>query len=93
MQEQLELFIEQLDESNIYYSEALAEFEKRFIICILSKYRGNQCKAALRMRMHRNTLRRRIEQLNIDVRETKKPVRSSYGRKEATTGYSSSHTS
>ena len=54
--------------SNILYSEAVREFKKRFIITVLEENRGNQCKAARQLGMHRNTLSRTMQELKIDVR-------------------------
>jgi Fis family transcriptional regulator, factor for inversion stimulation protein len=55
--------------SNILYSEAVREFKKRFIATVLEENKGNQCRAARQLGMHRNTLSRTIGELKIDVRE------------------------
>jgi DNA-binding protein Fis len=65
VKDQLEALILQMYKSNILYSEAVSEFKKRFIITVLEENRGNQCKAARQLGMHRNTLSR-----------TKRPPRS-----------------
>jgi DNA-binding NtrC family response regulator len=54
--------------SNILYSEAVREFKKRFIVTVLEENRGNQCRAARELGMHRNTLSRTMQELKIDVR-------------------------
>jgi len=77
--------------SNILYSEAVREFKKRFIAAVLSENKGNQCRAARQLGMHRNTLSRTISELKIDVRDfrdgAKRPPRgmrlASYERKMA----------
>ena len=80
MRDQLEALILQMYKSNILYSEAVREFKKRFIITVLEENRGNQCKAARELGMHRNTLSRTMQELKIDVRSlragTKRPPRS-----------------
>ena len=80
MKDQLEALILQMYKSNILYSEAVREFKKRFIITVLEENRGNQCKAARELGMHRNTLSRTIEELKIDIRPlrtgAKRPPRS-----------------
>ena len=80
MKDQLEALILQMYESNLLYSEAVREFKKRFIITVLEENRGNQCKAARQLGMHRNTLSRTMQELKIDVRPmrtgTKRPPRS-----------------
>ena len=80
MKDQLEALILQMYNSNILYSEAVREFKKRFIITVLEENRGNQCKAARELGMHRNTLGRTMQELKIDVRplrgDAKRPPRS-----------------
>ena len=79
MRDQLEALILQMYKSNILYSEAVREFKKRFILTVLEENRGNQCKAARELGMHRNTLSRTMQELKIDVRplraDTKRPPR------------------
>lgn len=70
----------QMYKSNILYSEAVREFKKRFIVTVLQENKGNQCRAARELGMHRNTLSRTISELKIDVRQlrdgTRRPPRS-----------------
>ena len=68
MKDQLEALILQMYKSNILYSEAVREFKKRFIITVLEENRGNQCKAARQLGMHRNTLSRTMQELKMFVR-------------------------
>ena len=80
MKDQLEALIFQMVRSNILYSEAVREFKKRFIVTVLEENRGNQCKAARDLGMHRNTLSRTMQELKIDARPlregAKRPPRS-----------------
>ena len=80
MKDQLEALVFQMYQSNILYSEAVREFKKRFILTVLEENRGNQCKAARELGMHRNTLSRTMQELRIDVRAlragAKRPPRS-----------------
>ena len=80
MKDQLEALVAQMYSSGILYSEAVREFKKRFIINVLQQNKGNQCKAARELGMHRNTLSRTITELSLDVREfregLRRPVRS-----------------
>ena len=55
--------------SNILYSEAVREFKRRFIATVLQENKGNQCRAARQLGMHRNTLSRTISELRRDVRQ------------------------
>ena len=80
MKDQLEALIMQMYRSGILYSEAVREFKKRFILTVLQENKGNQCKAARQLGMHRNTLSRTIAELDLDVKTlrsgTRRPPRS-----------------
>lgn len=76
---QLEALVSQMHESGILYSEAVREFKKRFILNVLERNNGNQCRAARELGMHRNTLSRTINELKLDLRElrnARRPPRS-----------------
>lgn len=75
MKDQLEALVMQMYKSNILYSEAVREFKKRFILTVLQENKGNQCRAARQLEMHRNTLSRTINELKIDVRMLRDGVR------------------
>ena len=75
MKDQLEALILQMHKSGILYSEAVREFKKRFILTVLQENKGNQCKAARQLGMHRNTLSRTIAELDLDVRSVRPGVR------------------
>ncbi len=82
MKDQLEALVVQMYKSGILYSEAVREFKKRFILTVLAENRGNQCKAARELGMHRNTLSRTIHELKLDIRsvreDTRRPPRSAH---------------
>jgi Fis family transcriptional regulator len=67
MKEQLESVVLQMHRAGVRCSEAVREFQKAFILAVLKDQRGNQCKAAKKLGMHRNTLRRTIHDLDIDI--------------------------
>lgn len=69
MKDQLEALVQQMYRSNILYSEAVREFKRRFISTVLEENKGNQCRAAKQLGMHRNTLSRTVDELKIDVRQ------------------------
>jgi DNA-binding NtrC family response regulator len=75
VKDQLEALVAQMYKSGILYSEAVREFKKRFITTVLQDHHGNQCKAARTLEMHRNTLSRTIEELQIDIRAVRGPGR------------------
>ena len=70
----------QMYKSNILYSETVREFKKRFILTVLQENKGNECRAARELGMHRNTLSRTIAELKLDVRQFReggrRPVRA-----------------
>jgi Fis family transcriptional regulator len=75
VRDQLEALVMQMYKSNILYSEAVREFKKRFILTVLEEKKGNQCRAARELGMHRNTLSRTLAELKIDVRQLRDGVR------------------
>jgi DNA-binding NtrC family response regulator len=66
MKEQLEALIASMVERGILLDEAKAEFEKRFIVCALERTKGVQGKAARKLGIHRNTLRRKVSEYKLD---------------------------
>ena len=82
MKDQLEALIVQMFRSGITYSEGVSEFKKRFILTVLQDCKGNQCKAARQLGMHRNTLSRTIAELKLDAKGlrkgTRRPPRSAH---------------
>ena len=79
MKRELDNLVTQMHAGGITYSEAVREFKKRFILEVLARHRGNQCKAATELGMHRNTLSRTVAELDIDPAQIrhglKRPVR------------------
>ena len=66
--------------AGVSYTDAVREFKKRYILEVLARHRGNQCKAAEELGMHRNTLSRTLTELELDTAQIKRglrrPVRS-----------------
>lgn len=75
MKEQLDSLISQLVEHGVAYEDALSEFEKRFIRKVLEKSNGNRSRAAQALGIHRNTLSRKIEDLELDHRPRRRTKR------------------
>jgi transcriptional regulator with PAS, ATPase and Fis domain len=72
---QLDALINQLVEHDILYEDAVGEFEKRFIRKVLEKNNGNLSKAAKVLRIHRNTLSRKVAALKLDHRPKRRKRR------------------
>ncbi|MDR3723318.1 MAG: helix-turn-helix domain-containing protein [Terracidiphilus sp.] len=66
--------------TGIPYEEAVREFKRQYLREVLIAHKGNQCKAAEEMGMHRNTLSRTMADLGIELAEIraslKRPPRS-----------------
>lgn len=54
----------------VHYEDARREFDKRFLTAVINKADGNLCKAADTLGVHRNTLTRKIKELEIKGRST-----------------------
>jgi Fis family transcriptional regulator, factor for inversion stimulation protein len=66
VREQLESLIGMMVERGILLEEAVTEFEKKFIKRVLEHSKGNQCRAAKILGIHRNTLSRKITAYHLD---------------------------
>ena len=81
MKDQLESVVLQMYRAGLCCSDAVREFQKVFILTVLKDQSGNQCGAAKILGIHRNTLRRAIRALKIDIVPTRttgrrRPTRS-----------------
>src|SRR5580658_3795259 len=80
LKRELDNLVTQMHAGGITYAEGVREFKKRFLLEVLAHHRGNQCKAAKELGMHRNTLSRTIAELELDPAEIrtglKRPPRS-----------------
>ena len=80
MKRELETLVTAMHAGGITYTEAVREFKRRYLLAVLAHHKGNQCKAAKELGMHRNTLSRTIAELDIDPMQVrhglKRPPRS-----------------
>ncbi len=80
MKRELDNLITQMHSTGIRYEEAVRHFKRQYLLEVLKAHRGNQCKAADELGMHRNTLSRTMAELGLGVTEVrtglKRPVRS-----------------
>ena len=79
MKRDLDILVLQMHTAGIAYSEAVREFKKRYILEVLSRHRGNQCKAAEELGMHRNTLSRTLTELGLDSAQIRRGMRRPVG--------------
>jgi Fis family transcriptional regulator, factor for inversion stimulation protein len=68
VKQQLESLVTEMVDRGILFDEARREFEKRFIARVLQRHRGNLSRAAKDLRIHRNTLGKKIEEYKLVVR-------------------------
>jgi len=80
LKRELDSLVIQMHSAGISYADAVRQFKRRYILEVLANNKGNQCKAARQLEMHRNTLSRTITELKIDLRQmrdgTRRPPRS-----------------
>jgi Fis family transcriptional regulator len=75
LKRELDTLISQMHSSGISYADAMRQFKKRFILEVLAHHKGNQCKAATELGMHRNTLSRTLAELDMDSAQIRKGMR------------------
>jgi DNA-binding NtrC family response regulator len=68
VKEELEKLVVHMYRNGMQYSEAVREFQSVFILTVLREHKANQFRAAQKLGMHRNTLRRIIRKLKVDIR-------------------------
>jgi len=65
VKQQLDALIVEMVDRGIRFSDAKREFEKRFIARVVQRHRGNLSRAAQDLRIHRNTLGRKVEEYKL----------------------------
>ena len=66
MKQQLDALVAEMIDKGILFDDARREFEKRFIVRMLQRHRGNLSRAAKDLRIHRNTLGKKIEESKLE---------------------------
>lgn len=65
MRERLERLIGEMVERGILFEDAVGAFERTFIAAVVDRAGGNLSAAARELRIHRNTLSRKMAELKI----------------------------
>jgi DNA-binding NtrC family response regulator len=65
VKQQLESLISEMVDKGILFTDARREFEKRFIARVLQRHHGNLSRAARDLRIHRNTLGKKIGEYKL----------------------------
>lgn len=76
--------VDELVRRGLTLDQARREFEKQFIVASLKSNRGNFCRSAKSLGVHRNTLRNKVSDLGILVEDYDLPGRRSPRRKSPT---------
>jgi len=63
--ERLEKLVEEMVDKGVQFDDAVREFEKRFITRVLGRHDGSLTKTADALRIHRNTLTRKMGEYKI----------------------------
>ena len=75
MKRELDALVTQMHAAGIGYVDAVKQFKKRYILEVLAHHKGNQCKAATQLGMHRNTLSRTLAELDLDTAQIRRGMR------------------
>jgi DNA-binding NtrC family response regulator len=75
LKRELEGLVTQMHSAGVSYSEAVRQFKRRYIAEVLLHHKGNQCKAAEELGMHRNTLSRTLAELEMDTTHIRNGMR------------------
>jgi Fis family transcriptional regulator, factor for inversion stimulation protein len=65
VRERLERLVDEMVERGILFEDAVGAFERSFIVKVLDRAEGNVTLAAKELRIHRNTLSRKMAELKI----------------------------
>ncbi len=60
LKDRLEALCTEMIDKGIFFPEAMEQFEKCFILEVVSRHDGNLLRAAERLKIHRNTLAKRL---------------------------------
>ncbi len=66
--DRLERLVEEMVDRSVQFDDAVREFEKRFIVRVLTQCDGSLTKTACTLGMHRNTLTRKMGEYKIKRR-------------------------
>lgn len=75
MKRELDAMVTQMHSAGVSYEDAVRQFKRRYILEVLHAHKGNQCKAAEELGMHRNTLARTLAELDLHTAEIRSGMR------------------
>ncbi len=71
IKKQMKILDYKASSSKLYFQEILNEFEKTLLQALIEKYDYNLSKMSLRIKLHRNTISKKIKKLNIKAKKSK----------------------
>ncbi|HEV2647506.1 MAG TPA: helix-turn-helix domain-containing protein [Acidobacteriaceae bacterium] len=75
MKRELDALVTQMHGAGMSYADGVRQFKRRFILEVLARHKGNQCKAATELGMHRNTLSRTLAELDLNTAQIRRGMR------------------
>jgi Fis family transcriptional regulator len=75
LKREMDALVTQMHSAGISYSESVRQFKRRYILEVLAHHKGNQCKAATELGMHRNTLSRTLAELDLNTAQIRRGMR------------------
>jgi Fis family transcriptional regulator, factor for inversion stimulation protein len=75
LKRELDALVTHMYSAGISYADSVRQFKRRYILEVLAHHKGNQCKAATELGMHRNTLSRTLAELDLDTAQIRKGMR------------------
>jgi DNA-binding NtrC family response regulator len=75
--------VDELVRRGLTLEQARREFERQFIVASLKSNRGNFCRSAKKLGVHRNTLRNKVSDLGIGCEDYDLPGRRQARRKSS----------
>jgi Fis family transcriptional regulator len=75
LKREMDTLVTQMHSAGMSYADSLRQFKRRYILQVLAHHKGNQCKAATELGMHRNTLSRTLAELDLNTAQIRKGMR------------------
>jgi DNA-binding NtrC family response regulator len=75
LKREMDALVTQMHSAGICYADSVKQFKRRYILEVLAHHKGNQCKAATELGMHRNTLSRTLAELDLDTAQIRRGMR------------------
>jgi DNA-binding protein Fis len=71
IKKQMKILAYKAANSKLYFKEILEEFEKTLLQAILEKYDNNKLKMSIGIKLHRNTITKKMKKLKIKEKKKK----------------------